>query len=98
MPQIRSDVLSPFAAKFMEGKNLTPAERAEVLRIAQGLASKESAALAGIASHTVRARRKRIYRKLHVSDAGELISSLLAFALEARTAEPSLESDSQAAS
>lgn len=81
MPQIDIDVLSPFAAKFMEGYGLTPSERTEVLRMAQGYACKDSAAAANVSPETIRARRKRIYRKTHVAGSGELISSLLALSL-----------------
>ncbi len=82
MPQIDIEILSPFAAKFLEGTALTPAERAEVLRMAQGFACKDSAAAAGISPETIRARRKRIYRKLDVAGSGELISALLALSLK----------------
>jgi DNA-binding CsgD family transcriptional regulator len=82
MPHIDIDVLTPFAAKFMEGTNLTPAERSEVLRMAQGFACKDSAAAAGVSPETIRARRKRIYRKLDVPGSGELISALLALSLQ----------------
>jgi DNA-binding CsgD family transcriptional regulator len=81
MPQIDVDVLVPFTAKALEGKALTPAERAEVLRIAQGFACKDSAQAANISPETIRARRKRIYRKLQIAGSGELISSLLALSL-----------------
>ncbi len=81
MPHIDIEILSPFSARFMEGTNLTPAERSEVLRMAQGFACKDSAAAAGVSPETIRARRKRIYRKLDVSGSGELISSLLALSL-----------------
>src|SRR5512143_1949295 len=81
MPQIGIDLLSPLAERYTEGVQLTPAERAEVLRIAQGFACKDSAAAAGIASETVRARRKRIYRKFDVAGSSELISALLALCL-----------------
>jgi DNA-binding CsgD family transcriptional regulator len=81
MPQIDVDVLGPFAAKFMEGTSLTPAERAEVLRMAQGFACKDSAAAASVSPETIRARRKRIYRKLDIGGSGELISALLALSL-----------------
>ena len=60
MPHIDIDLLAPFGAKFMEGTNLTPAERAEVLRMAQGFACKDSAAAANVSPETIRARRKRI--------------------------------------
>ena len=81
MPHIDIEVLSPFSARFMEGTSLTPAERSEVLRMAQGFACKDSAAAAGVSPETIRARRKRIYRKLDVSGSGELISTLLALSL-----------------
>src|ERR1700694_2114281 len=82
MPHIDVEILAPFAAKFLEGSTLTPAERAEVLRMAQGFACKDSAAAAGVSPETIRARRKRIYRKLDVSGSGELISSLLTLSLQ----------------
>ncbi len=82
MPHIDIEILAPFAAKFMEGTTLTPAERAEVLRIAQGFACKDSAAAAGVSPETIRARRKRIYRKLDVSGSGELISTLVGLSLK----------------
>jgi len=82
MPQhIDVEILSPFAAKFMEGTTLTPAERSEVLRMAQGFACKDSAAAADISPETIRARRKRIYRKLDLSGSGELISTMLTMSL-----------------
>jgi DNA-binding CsgD family transcriptional regulator len=82
MPQIDIEILTPFAAKFLEGTTLTPAERAEVLRIAQGFACKDSAAAAGVSPETIRARRKRIYRKLDVPGSGELLASLLSLSLK----------------
>ena len=82
MAQIDIEILTPFAARFMEGSTLTPAERAEVLRIAQGFACKDSAAAAGVSPETIRARRKRIYRKLDVPGSGELLASLLSLSLK----------------
>lgn len=82
MPHIDIEILSPFTAKYLEGRNLTPAERAEVLRLAQGFACKDSAAAASVSPETIRARRKRIYRKLDVAGSGELISELLAVSLK----------------
>ncbi len=82
MPHIDIDILTPFAAKFMEGTSLTPAERSEVLRMAQGFACKDSAAAANVSPETIRARRKRIYRKLDVAGSGELISALLSLSLK----------------
>jgi len=82
MAQIDIEILTPFAARFMEGTTLTPAERAEVLRIGQGFACKDSAAAAGVSPETIRARRKRIYRKLDVPGSGELLASLLSLSLK----------------
>jgi DNA-binding CsgD family transcriptional regulator len=97
MPHIDIDVLSPFAAKFMAGKPLTPAERAEVLRIAQGFACKDSAAAANVSPETIRARRKRIYRKLSISGSGELISGLLALSLKMMVAGERVEARPESA-
>jgi DNA-binding CsgD family transcriptional regulator len=83
MPQIDIDALVPLCSKFTQGCALTPSESAEVIRIAQGFACKDSAAAAGVSPETIRARRKRIYRKLHVAGASELISGLLAASLDA---------------
>ena len=82
MAQINIDVLTPFAARYMHGSSLTPAERAEVLRIAQGFACKDSAAAANVSPETIRARRKRIYRKVDVAGSGVLIASMLKLALD----------------
>ncbi len=82
MPHIEIDTLTPIAAKYMDGKSLTPAERSEVLRIAQGFACKDSAAAANVSPETIRARRKRIYRKVHVAGAAEIISGLLSISLQ----------------
>jgi DNA-binding CsgD family transcriptional regulator len=82
MAHIDIEILAPFAAKYMEGARLTPAERAEVLRVAQGFACKDSAAAAGVSPETIRARRKRIYRKIDVAGANEVISALLALSLK----------------
>ncbi len=82
MPHIDIDILAPLGAKFMEGTTLTPAERSEVLRMAQGFGCKDSAAAANVSPETIRARRKRIYRKIDLAGANELISALLALSLK----------------
>lgn len=79
--QIDPDVLTPLADRFLGDAGLTPAERAEVLRIAQAFACKDSAAAARISPETIRARRKCIYRKLRMRGAHELTSMLLAYSL-----------------
>src|SRR5512141_2346490 len=81
MADLDIEILTRIANSVTDGNNLTPAERAEVLRIARGFACKDSAASANVSPETVRARRKRIYRKLRVAGAGEVLSSLLAAAL-----------------
>jgi DNA-binding CsgD family transcriptional regulator len=81
MPHIDIELLTPLTAKFIEGSTLTAAERAEVLRMAQGFACKDSAAAADISPETIRARRKRIYRKLDLSGVNELISTMLTISL-----------------
>ena len=82
MAQIDIEILSPFTARYLTGTSLTPAERVEVLRIAQGYACKDSAAAAGVSPETIRARRKRIYRKTQVAGSGVLIASMLGMSLD----------------
>ena len=81
MPQIDVEILTPFATKYLNGTTLTRAERAEVLRMAQGFTCKDSASAGGVSPETIRARRKRIYRKLGLSGVNDLISTLLAVSL-----------------
>lgn len=83
MSRIGMDVLSPLAATVMQGAKLSPAERAEVLRIGLAYACKDSAAAQGLSEATIRDRRRRIYRRLHVDGPDELISTLLARSLSA---------------
>jgi DNA-binding CsgD family transcriptional regulator len=59
------------------GHRLSPAERAEALRIAQGLPSKDAASVAGLSVQTIRTLRKLIYRKLRLGGSHELLSTLL---------------------
>ena len=82
MPYINVDALASVVVRVPNYHALTPAERAEIIRIAQGFACKDSAAAADVSPETIRARRKRIYRKLEVPGSGEIISALLALALE----------------
>ncbi len=80
-PDVLSTTLAPLVAGLDGGSALTAAERIEVLRIAQGFACKDSAAAANLSPETIRARRKRIYRKLGVGGFNEVISALLASSL-----------------
>jgi len=77
MAQIAIELLAPFTSRFTEGTNLTPSERVEIMRLAQGYGCKDSAAAGNVSPETIRARRKRIYRKLDVPGAGQLLASLL---------------------
>ena len=80
------EVLAPIATRFAESGGLTPAERAELLRIAQGLGCKDSATAANVSPETVRARRKRIYRRLDATGANDIIARLLGATLGALSA------------
>ncbi len=75
-------LLSLLTEKYLAASALTPAERREVIHIAQGFACKDSATSDDRALETIRSRRKRLYGKLGVAGAGELISALLALSLE----------------
>jgi len=96
MQHIELELLGPFAAKFLANTSLTPTERSEVIRMAQGFACKESAASVNISPETIRARRKRIYRKLNLSGAPDLISMLLARSLAMLSNGERIEQRSQA--
>jgi DNA-binding CsgD family transcriptional regulator len=81
MPQIDVDQLARIVVQIPNYSDLTPAERTEVTRLAQGYQCKDSAGAANVSPETIRARRKRIYHKLEVPGAAELISTLLACSL-----------------
>lgn len=78
--QTRVEIVDGYLAA--KGVTLTSAERSEMHALALGLACKDRANELGLSSETIRARRKRIYRKLQVHTADEVTSSLLACALE----------------
>jgi DNA-binding CsgD family transcriptional regulator len=82
MKHIDPEALTPVASRFLDRTRLTPAEYSEVLRMAQGFACKDSANAANVSPETIRARRKRIYRKLDLTGVAEVISGLLAVSLE----------------
>jgi DNA-binding CsgD family transcriptional regulator len=81
-PDVLATTLAPLAARLPGGDTLTPSERTEVLRLAQGFACKDSAVAGNVSPETIRARRKRIYRKLGLGGSNELISALLASSLQ----------------
>lgn len=76
------ELLAFLTAKYLEPIQLTAAERREVIHIAKGFACKDSATIDGRRVETIRARRKHLYAKLHVSGARDLLSTLLALALQ----------------
>jgi DNA-binding CsgD family transcriptional regulator len=83
-PDVVSGFLAPLVTRLSGRVVLTPTERTEMLRIAQGLGAKDSAAASNVSPETVRARRKRMYRKLGMTGgANEVVASLLALSLEA---------------
>ncbi len=77
------EMLATLVATFLEKQaNLSHEERREVLHIATGLASRESATIEGLSVQQIRTRRKLVYRKLRLSGGAELLSHLLALSLE----------------
>jgi DNA-binding CsgD family transcriptional regulator len=78
------EMLARVAESFLERRaaHLSPGERRELFAIAQALSCKESATALGVCYETVRARRKRVYRKLGLAGAGEVTSWLLRVSLE----------------
>jgi DNA-binding CsgD family transcriptional regulator len=63
--------------RFSETYRLTPAERAALLDIAHGSSAKESAQRLLLSPETVRARRKRIFRKMGVDGCGAVLARFL---------------------
>jgi DNA-binding CsgD family transcriptional regulator len=66
-------VLDSFAVRH----RLTPAERAALAHVAEGLSAKVSAGILGLSPETVRARRKRIFRKVGTDGCGGIVAQLL---------------------
>jgi DNA-binding CsgD family transcriptional regulator len=99
MARMDVDALAPIATRLLapRGGRLSPAEQVELFRIAQNYACKESAAVSGVSYETIRARRKRIYRKLGMGGSGELISSLLGISLRMLADESSTPADARRA-
>jgi DNA-binding CsgD family transcriptional regulator len=57
--------------------HLTAAERAALAHVAEGLSAKVSAGMLHLSPETVRARRKRIFRKAGVDGCGAVLAQLL---------------------
>ncbi len=62
-----------------------------VLRIAQGFACKDSAAAADVSPETIRARRKRLYRKVGACGSSDVTARLLGLSLAMIAAGERLE-------
>jgi DNA-binding CsgD family transcriptional regulator len=69
--------ISRLLRRFAETYRLTPAERAALLDIAHGSSAKESAQRLSLSPETVRARRKRIFRKMGVDGCGAVLARFL---------------------
>ena len=69
--------ISRLLKRFSETYRLTPAERAALLDIAHGSSAKESAQRLSLSPETVRARRKRIFRKMGVDGCGAVLARFL---------------------
>ena len=69
--------LSRLLRRFSDTYRLTPAERAALLDISQGSSAKESAQRLALSPETVRARRKRIFRKMGVDGCGAVLARFL---------------------
>lgn len=84
MARMDLELLARVADAFIDRRDahLSPGERRELFAIAQALSCKESANALGVCYETVRARRKRVYRKLGLAGAGEVTSWLLRVTLE----------------
>jgi DNA-binding CsgD family transcriptional regulator len=81
MAHIDIEILQPLVHRFISDSGLTPSEQVEVLRIAQGFACKDSAGAGDVSPETIRARRKRLYRKLGVTGSTDVTARLLALSL-----------------
>jgi DNA-binding CsgD family transcriptional regulator len=81
MRQMDMEQLAHVVVQVPNYSALTPAERTEVFRVAQGYRCKDSAGVANNSPETIRARRKRIYGKLGISGCNEVIAALLACSL-----------------
>lgn len=82
LTEVESEQLDRVLTRYLgEARaGLTPSEQSEVRRLIRGFACKEAAADAEISTETVRARRKRIYRKLGTDGAHAFLSEMLALA------------------
>lgn len=79
--KMRSDFVEQWLTSNHDSQRLTAAERAEVHNMAAGMCVKDSAQASGISVETVRARRKRIYRKLNLEGAHSVMQCILALTL-----------------
>jgi DNA-binding CsgD family transcriptional regulator len=62
---------------FADSHGLSPAERVALTDVAAGASAKASAERLGLSAETVRARRKRIFRRVGVDSCGAVLAMLL---------------------
>lgn len=78
------DIMDEVTERWLQSlgsPKLRPSEREELRRVLEGKAAKDSANELDISPETIRARRKGIYRKVGIHEAGELIAAVLKFVL-----------------
>ena len=63
--------------QFAEAHRLSAAERVALTDIAAGASAKDSADRLGLSAETIRARRKRIFRKVGADGCGSILAMLL---------------------
>lgn len=79
--KMRSEMVEAWLKNHPDAQKLTAAERGEIHSMAAGMCVRDSAKAADISLETVRARRKRIYRKLNLEGAHSVMQELLAISL-----------------
>lgn len=93
--QKRDEVIAAFVKQCGAEGTLTASERVELRRMSRGCAAKDSVRETGLSPETIRARRKRIYRKLGVEGHVALQQELLAIAV--KMLSPKVEETAQPA-
>ena len=76
-----AEILQQLVSQYLRGSGLSPAVKGEVLHIARGQLAREVVSTTGLTYQAVRCRRARLYRRLKVSGAGEVMAGLLAMSL-----------------
>jgi DNA-binding CsgD family transcriptional regulator len=82
-----NEILGALIEQYARDAKLSPAVRAQLGYIARGAIAREVAAENGVSYQAVRCRRARLFRKLNVSGAPEVLAGLLGMSLS-RLARP----------